>query len=130
VTATRPAGCENSIWLIERTEAGATEQVKLRTHGGDRKGDGARADQGADGTLKRGSNSNAYLRARLSRDRPDKERLDRGEFPSVRQAAIAAGIVKVPTPLEAARRALAKLTPAERKVLCLELSREFGAADA
>jgi hypothetical protein len=36
-----------------------------------------------------------------------------GEFPSVRQAAIAAGIVKVPTPFEAAMKAVKKLSAAE-----------------
>jgi hypothetical protein len=36
-----------------------------------------------------------YLAARLERDHPDmKARLDRGEFPSVRSAALAAGIVR------------------------------------
>lgn len=47
-----------------------------------------------------------YLTARIARDRPDVlERMKAGEFPSVRQAGIAAGIVKVPTPLDLLRRA-------------------------
>jgi hypothetical protein len=43
----------------------------------------------------RGSNSADYLPARIARDRPDVlERMRAGEFRSVRQAAIAAGIVR------------------------------------
>jgi hypothetical protein len=47
--------------------------------------------------LKRGSTSVSYLARRLKRDRPDiAARID--EFPSMRQAAIAAGIVRPPDP--------------------------------
>lgn len=42
-----------------------------------------------------GSGSEKYLAARIARDHPDVlERMKKGEFLSVRQAAIAAGIVK------------------------------------
>jgi hypothetical protein len=55
-------------------------------------------------------NQASYLSARIARDYPDiLERMKAGEFPSVRQAAIAAGIVKVPTALERARAALLAL---------------------
>jgi hypothetical protein len=44
----------------------------------------------------KGSGGQKYLVARIARDRPDVlERMKQGEFLSVRQAAIAAGIVKV-----------------------------------
>jgi hypothetical protein len=44
----------------------------------------------------------AYLVARIARDHPDiLERMKTGEFPTVRQAAIAAGILQQPTRLDA-----------------------------
>ena len=44
----------------------------------------------------KGTGGQKYLVARIARDRPDVlERMKQGEFLSVRQAAIAAGIVKV-----------------------------------
>jgi hypothetical protein len=50
--------------------------------------------------LERGNHAD-YLTARIARDFPDiLERMKAGEFKSVRQAAIEAGIVKVKTPLE------------------------------
>jgi hypothetical protein len=52
-----------------------------------------------------------YLTARIARDRPDVlERMKAGEFPSVRQAAIAAGIVKVKSPLDWLKHHWAKAT--------------------
>jgi hypothetical protein len=44
--------------------------VALGNHGGDRRSEKVK-DQGAVGTLKRGSNSRAYLEGRLQRDHPD-----------------------------------------------------------
>jgi hypothetical protein len=45
-----------------------------------------------------GSNNANYLTVRIARDHPDiLDRMKAGEFASVRQAAIAAGIVKVKT---------------------------------
>lgn len=70
----------------------------LKSHGGDRRSEEARKDQGNNVTLKRG-NEAAYLKARLQRDHPEiADALDRGEFRSARAAAIEAGIIKpVPT---------------------------------
>jgi hypothetical protein len=60
-------------------------------------------------------NDASYLLRRLKRDCPEVlGALLRGEYPSVRQAAIAAGIVKEPSPLDKARRAFEKLNPVER----------------
>ena len=56
----------------------------------------------------------AYLAARLRRDHPSAE-FDEAVRGSVRQAAIAAGIVKVPTALDRLLKLWAKATPAERK---------------
>ena len=59
-----------------------------------------------------------YLVRRIERDAPKVfAQLEAGEFPSVRAAAIAAGIVKVPTPFEAAQKAILKLTAKELRQL-------------
>jgi hypothetical protein len=58
-----------------------------------------------------GSTNADYLTARIARDAPEVlERMRAGEFRSVRQAAITAGIVKVPTPYEVAVRVVKKLS--------------------
>lgn len=73
------------------------------------------ADNRDIGTVNRGSNSATYLTARIKRDAPDiAARLERGEFKSVRAAAIEAGIVKVATPLDAALAAYRRLSPEEQ----------------
>jgi len=57
----------------------------------------------------------SYLTARIKRDHPEiLERMKAGEFKSVRQAAIEAGIVKIPTILELLNRYWRKATPAEQ----------------
>ena len=79
------------------TEPVAVEQIPaLKAHGRPKKGE---ERKGADRTLKRGSESADYIRARLRRDHPEiAEALDRNEFKSARAAAIEAGIIKpVPT---------------------------------
>jgi hypothetical protein len=77
---------------------GLTEAA-LRSHGGDRRSEQAKGDQGVIHTLERGTGNADYIRARLRRDHPEiAERLEQGEFKSARQAGIAAGFVKnVPT---------------------------------
>ena len=67
---------------------------EAKPHGGDRKSEKARENQGSNRTLNRGTIAE-YLTARLARDRPDiLERMKAGEFPSVRAAAREAGIVR------------------------------------
>jgi len=62
-----------------------------------------------------GSTQKAYLDERLKRDHPKTfQRLLDGEFKSTRAAAIAAGIVKVPTPLQVAIKAADKLDDGDR----------------
>lgn len=57
-----------------------------------------------------------YLVRRLKRDAPEiAAALGRGEYRSARAAAIAAGIKRVPTALEACLHAWRKLTPEERQ---------------
>lgn len=56
-----------------------------------------------------------YLTARIARDRPDVlERMKAGEFPSVRKAAIEAGIIKVPSPLDTLKKLWAKASKREK----------------
>jgi hypothetical protein len=67
-------------------------------------------------------NSATYLSRRIARDRPDiLQRMKDGEFPSVRAAAIEAGIVKVPTALDLLKRAWAKATDQERAAFVTEV---------
>ncbi len=81
-------------------------------------GQGARTDlQPRDNITKsdRGTDP-SYLVRRLKRDHHDiAERLVRGEFRSVRQAAIAAGIIHVKTPLEQLRHWWKRASEAERR---------------
>jgi hypothetical protein len=65
-------------------------------------------------SLKRGANS-AYYRHRLAREHPELlARLDAGEFPSVRAAAKAAGLIKAVTPLEDLQQAWRRATAEDR----------------
>jgi len=60
-------------------------------------------------------NNADYLTARIARDHPDiLARMRAGEFPSVRQAGIAAGIVKRATPLDTLLKTWGKATEEER----------------
>jgi len=62
-----------------------------------------------------GGTSQEYLLRRLARTHPDiLDAYERGDYPSVRQAAIAAGIVKVPTSLDQLQKLWAKATEEER----------------
>jgi len=57
-----------------------------------------------------------YLKARLARDHPTiLAAYKRGAYPSVRQAAIAAGIIREKTPLDHLRHWWGKATQAERE---------------
>lgn len=67
----------------------------------------------------------AYLAARLKRDHEDiAAQLAAGKFKSVRAAAIAAGIVTPPTPLEQIQKLWAKLTEDERKTFLADITRK------
>lgn len=81
------------------------------------RGQGARTDLlGADGTkLAHGTNHAAHLLRRLARDHPDiLAAYERGDFPSARAAAKAAGIVKDPAPLKLLQKAWDKASATER----------------
>jgi hypothetical protein len=64
-------------------------------------------------------NGPAYLAARLRRDHPGAE-FDESVRGSVRQAAIAAGIVNVPSVLDQLRKLWAKATEADRRTFMEE----------
>jgi hypothetical protein len=82
----------------------------LAPHGGDR-----RSTKKLVKKLKSKGPTNEYIAARINRDHPEiAARMRAGEFRSVRAAAIAAGIVKVPSALEVAQKAFRKLGPKER----------------
>ena len=68
-----------------------------------------------------GGTDPAYLAARLRRDHPDAV-FDEAVRGSVRQAAIAAGIVKVPSVLDKLRTLWAKATEADRRTFMDEVS--------
>lgn len=73
--------------------------IELKSHGGDRRSEQAKEEQGSVTTLKDPGRGVDYIKARLRRDHPEiAEQLEAGEFKSARQAGIAAGFVKdVPT---------------------------------
>lgn len=69
-----------------------------------------------------GGTSVPYLIRRLKRDHPAiAAALARGEYRSARAAGIAAGIVKVPTPLEIAKKAYAKMSDGEKSAFIVWL---------
>jgi hypothetical protein len=90
---------------------------ELREHGGTGANQYTKQDQGNDcrgvdntSAITRGSTNSNYLLSRLKRDAPDiAEKYFKGEYPSVRQAALAAGIVKQQSPFEKAVKAMKKL---------------------
>lgn len=88
-------------------------------HGGAR----AKGEQGDNVPLPRGNSASGIVR-RLKRDHPEiAAALANGEYRSARAAGIAAGFVKVQTPLEKARAAVARLSAEERATLVAELTR-------
>lgn len=76
----------------------SADELPLAKNGGDRKSK-AFNNQSYNVRLKSGfGNNEKYLLARLKRDHPDiRSAYERGDFKSVRAAAIEAGIVKVPS---------------------------------
>ena len=84
----------------------------LATHGGDRKSENR---EKAESPKSYGTGSD-YLRRRLTRDRPDLlADLESGKFKSLRQACVAAGIVKEKTRVEKAADLIRKMTEEERE---------------
>ena len=72
---------------------------------------------------------NDRLAARIKKKRPDiAAAVERGEYPSMRAAAIAAGIITPPTPLDLLRRAWMKASSQQRIAFLSEIRREREAA--
>jgi hypothetical protein len=83
---------------------------------------GPRADSLSDKEIASGGTGSAYLLRRLARLGDDWiDRYEAGEFTSVRQAAIAAGIVKVPSVCEQLRKLWRKASPAARREFLQEI---------
>jgi hypothetical protein len=89
----------------------------LRKVGRPKAGDG----NAANSRISHGTANTAYLAARLRRDHPNAG-FDESVRGSVRQAAIAAGIVKVPSVLDTLRKLWAKATDADRRTFMDEVS--------
>ncbi len=95
---------------ITRDDAKAAYSTarKVYEHGGERKQD--------NNVILVQGNSTSYLAGRIKRDHPDIEkRIKAGEFKSMRAAAIAAGIVKVPTAYEQVCKGWNKLNASEKR---------------
>jgi hypothetical protein len=93
--------------LVERdTTRSLSEIIKrvdaLAPHGGDRKSE-AFGDQGSERTLIKRGETSKYLAARIKRDAPEiAARIE--DFPSIRAAAKAAGIVREPSAMDLVRK--------------------------
>jgi hypothetical protein len=106
----------DEVSAVLKARKGQTVGAVLRQHGGKRE----KGKQDGDSTLKGGKQSPAYLAARLRRDHPDAV-FDESVRGSVRQAAIAAGIVKVPSVLDKLRNLWAKASDADRRTFMDEV---------
>jgi hypothetical protein len=83
---------------------------------------GGRGNKGAYNVRSFG-NSADYLAGLLKRDHPEiAKAVERGEFKSIRAAAIKAGIVKVKTPLDNLRSAWGKASEEERETFKAEIT--------
>lgn len=103
----------DEVDAVLRARKGQTVGAVLRKVGRPKVG------EGNDRSSTISTRDNAYLAARLRRDHPDAV-FDEAVRGSVRQAAIAAGIVKVPSVLDQLRKLWAKATPAERRAFLRE----------
>jgi hypothetical protein len=106
----------DEVSAVLKARKGQSLGAVLGRHGGKRQ-----KGQGDNVTLPRG-NSPKFLAARLRRDHPDAD-FDESVRGSVRQAAIAAGIVKVPTVLDRLRALWAKASEADRRTFMDEVIR-------
>ena len=111
--------------VVETREMTLGEKIKeikaLQEHGGDRRGEGFQVDN-VNLKAGQGGNSRDYLLARMKRDHPEiAESLARGEYPSVRAAAKAAGLVHDPTPLDYLHRYWRDVDPADRLRFLVEM---------
>ena len=106
----------DEVSAVLKARKGQSLGFVLGRHGGKRQ----KGHQDRSSTLQ--ERGNAYLAARLRRDHPDAV-FDESVRGSVRQAAIAAGIVKVPSVLDQLRKLWAKASDADRRTFMDEVSR-------
>lgn len=107
----------DEVDAVLKARKGQSLGTVLRSHGGKRKGDGFQVDN----IKLKGGTQSAYLAARLRRDHPDAV-FDESVRGSVRQAAIAAGIVKLPSVLDQLRKLWAKASEADRRAFMEEIT--------
>ena len=107
----------DEVSAVLKARKGQSVGAVLRKVGRPKAGEG----NGADCTFSKSSQGPAYLAARLRRDHPDAV-FDESVRGSVRQAAIAAGIVKVPSVLDQLRKLWAKATDADRRTFVDEVT--------
>jgi hypothetical protein len=107
----------DEVSAVLKARKGQTVGAVLRRVGRPKAGEG----NGANGNISKGTNHAAYLAARLRRDHPDAV-FDESVRGSVRQAAIAAGIVKVPGVLDQLRKLWAKASEADRRTFLEEVT--------
>lgn len=124
VVAAPPFGLGYAVEVIDRVLAEERDvplNVVVGPWGGDRVSKKAREQQEQVDIINlkhKGGTSAVYQRARIQRDCPDiAQRLEAGEFKSVRAAAIEAGIVRPLTPIEQTLKLLTKLTADERQLV-------------
>jgi hypothetical protein len=103
------------VSAVLKARKGQSVGAVLRKVGRPKAGD----KKGADCTISKSSESPSYLAARLRRDHPGAD-FDESVRGSVRQAAIAAGIVKVPSVLDKLRKLWAKASEADRRTFMEE----------
>lgn len=107
----------DEVAAVLKARKGQSLGTVLGGHGGKRE----KGKQGANSTLSRGSTQSSYLAARMRRDHPDAV-FDESVRGSVRKAAIAAGIVKVPSVLNQLRKLWAKASDADRRTFMEEIT--------
>lgn len=115
------------------SKAEVDKAIELKSHGGDRRSEESQKDQHANGSLKIGTNSADYIKARLRRDHPEiAEELERGEHRSARAAGIAAGFIKdVPSvPMNEPAKAAAAILRRTGKDFAAQLAIELASLTA
>lgn len=108
----------DEVSAVLKARKGQSVGAVLRKVGRPKAGNG----NGDNVTISGKGNGPSYLAARLRRDHPDAV-FDESVRGSVRQAAIAAGIVKVPSVLEKLRKLWAKASEADRRTFMEEVGR-------
>ena len=106
----------DEVSAVLKARKGQSVAAVLRKVGRPKSGEG----NGSNRTVSRGDNA-ALVGGRLRRDHPDAV-FDESIRGSVRQAAIAAGIVKVPSVLDQLRKLWAKASEADRRTFMDEVS--------